>query len=475
MVVSVFDLFSIGVGPSSSHTVGPMRAAADFVADLAADGLLGRVGSVGVDLYGSLSSTGKGHGTFTAVLLGLEGHQPDQVMPETIDDRCQALESGAPLRLADATDGVEQPVELDFHEEDIVQRPLTLLPYHPNGMWFRAFDDDGAVLAESTAYSCGGGFVVVDPPEGADPLAEVEELDVPYPYRSADELMALCNEHGLTVAELAMANECAHRSRDEVLEGLAEIAAVMEESKNSNLRRTGCLPGGLTVRRRAPDWYNRLKAMDTTFDPQYWVEWVNLVALTVNEENASGGRIVTAPTNGAAGIVPAVMFYATHYTSAARGHDARPRAEIVADYLLAAGAVGSLIKEQASISGAEVGCQGEVGSASSMAAAGLAQVMGGMAEQVENAAEIAMEHHLGLTCDPVGGLVQVPCIERNAIAAVTAVNAARMAMFEDGPTHVSLDQVVQTMRATGADMSEKYKETARGGLAVSVGVNVVEC
>ncbi|MDO5618874.1 L-serine ammonia-lyase [Kocuria sp.] len=475
MVVSVFDLFSIGVGPSSSHTVGPMRAAADFVADLVADGQLAQVSSVGVDLYGSLASTGQGHGTFTAVLLGLEGHRPEEVSPETIDERRAALESGAPLLLGGAVENSPGPVELDFHESDIVQRPLTLLPYHPNGMLFRAFDGDGQLLAERTAYSCGGGFVVVDPPDGADPMADDDNVELPYPYRTADQLMALCAEHGLTVAELAMANECARRSRQEVLDGLAQIAAVMEESKNSNLRRTGCLPGGLAVRRRAPDWYARLKAMDTTFDPQYWVEWVNLVALTVNEENASGGRIVTAPTNGAAGIVPAVMFYATHYTAAARGHDARPRAEIVADYLLAAGAVGALIKEQASISGAEVGCQGEVGSASSMAAAGLAQVMGGTAEQVENAAEIAMEHHLGLTCDPVGGLVQVPCIERNAIAAVTAVNAARMALFEDGPTHVSLDQVVQTMRATGADMSEKYKETARGGLAVSVGVNVVEC
>ncbi|NKE10137.1 MULTISPECIES: L-serine ammonia-lyase [Kocuria] len=475
MVVSVFDLFSIGVGPSSSHTVGPMRAAADFVADLVADGQLESVSSVGVDLYGSLSSTGKGHGTFTAVLLGLEGHRPEQVAPETIDQRREALESGQPLQFAGALDGVVAPVELDFHERDIVQRPLTLLPYHPNGMWFRAFDADGQVLAERTAYSCGGGFVVVDPPEGTDPMADDDDVQVPYPYRTADELMALCDEHGLSVAELALANECARRPEAEVRAGLAKIADVMEESKNSNLRRTGCLPGGLAVRRRAPDWYARLKAIDSTFDSQYWVEWVNLVALTVNEENASGGRIVTAPTNGAAGIVPAVMFYATHYTPAARGHDARPREEIVADYLLAAGAVGALIKEQASISGAEVGCQGEVGSASSMAAAGLAQVMGGSAQQVENAAEIAMEHHLGLTCDPVGGLVQVPCIERNAIAAVTAVNAARMALFEDGPTHVSLDKVVQTMRDTGADMSENYKETARGGLAVSVGVNVVEC
>lgn len=475
MVVSVFDLFSIGVGPSSSHTVGPMRAAADFVTDLVADGLLESVKSVGVDLYGSLSSTGKGHGTFTAVLLGLEGHRPEQVAPETIDERREALEAGQPLLFAGALDGVTEPVELDFHEGDILQRPLTLLPYHPNGMWFRAFDANGDLLAERTAYSCGGGFVVVDPPEGTDPMAEDDDVDLPYPYRTADELMALCDRHGLSVAQLALANECARRPESEVRAGLAEIADVMEESKNSNLRRTGALPGGLAVRRRAPEWYARLKAIDTTFDSQYWVEWVNLVALTVNEENASGGRIVTAPTNGAAGIVPAVMFYATHYTAAARGHDARPRAEIVADYLLAAGAVGALIKEQASISGAEVGCQGEVGSASSMAAAGLAQVMGGTAQQVENAAEIAMEHHLGLTCDPVGGLVQVPCIERNAIAAVTAVNAARMALFEDGPTHVSLDQVVQTMRATGADMSEKYKETARGGLAVSVGVNVVEC
>ena len=273
-----------------------------------------------------------------------------------------------------------------------------------------------------------------------------------------------------------MANEAARRPEEEVRAGVLKIAQVMEDSKNSNLEREGPLPGGLKVRRRAPEWHARLKAIDTDFDPQHWVEWVNLVALTVNEENASGGRIVTAPTNGAAGIVPAVMFYATHYTPAARGPEKRSREDITVDYLLAAAAVGSLIKEQASISGAEVGCQGEVGSASSMAAAGLAQVMGGTPVQVEKAAEIAMEHHLGLTCDPIAGLVQVPCIERNAIAAATAVNAARMALFEESePGFVSLDQVVETMRSTGADMSEKYKETARGGLAVNVGVNVVEC
>ncbi|MFB6575446.1 L-serine ammonia-lyase [Kocuria palustris] len=476
MTVSIFDLFSIGVGPSSSHTVGPMRAAADFVADLVGEGLLPRLDRIAADLYGSLSSTGRGHGTFDAVLIGLEGHQPDKVLPATMDSRKEALAAGHPLRVGDALDGVDEPVELDFHVEDIVQHPLTLLPYHPNGMTMAAYDADGNVLAERTAYSVGGGFVLVDPVEGEDPIPDEGDVAIPYPYSHAEGLLGHCLSHGISVAELAMANEAARRPEEEVRAGVLKIAQVMEDSKNSNLEREGPLPGGLKVRRRAPEWHARLKAIDTDFDPQHWVEWVNLVALTVNEENASGGRIVTAPTNGAAGIVPAVMFYATHYTPAARGPEKRSREDITVDYLLAAAAVGSLIKEQASISGAEVGCQGEVGSASSMAAAGLAQVMGGTPVQVEKAAEIAMEHHLGLTCDPIAGLVQVPCIERNAIAAATAVNAARMALFEESePGFVSLDQVVETMRSTGADMSEKYKETARGGLAVNVGVNVVEC
>lgn len=476
MTVSVFDLFSIGVGPSSSHTVGPMRAAADFIADLVEDGLLGRLDRLKVDLYGSLSSTGRGHGTFDAVLMGLEGHRPDKVLPATMDARKEALAAGQPLLVADAVEGADGPLEMDFHVEDIIQHPLTLLPYHPNGMTLMALDERGEVLAERTAYSVGGGFVVVDPVEGEDPLPDEGDIPIPYPYSNAEGLLAHCLTHDLTVAELAMANESARRPAEEVRAKLLEIAQVMEDSKNSNLERQGPLPGGLKVRRRAPEWHARLQAIDKDFDPQHWVEWVNLVALTVNEENASGGRIVTAPTNGAAGIVPAVMFYATHYTPAARGPEARSREDITVDYLLAASAVGSLIKEQASISGAEVGCQGEVGSASSMAAAGLAQVLGGTPVQVEKAAEIAMEHHLGLTCDPIAGLVQVPCIERNAIAAATAVNAARMALFEESsPGFVSLDQVVETMRATGADMSEKYKETARGGLAVNVGVNIVEC
>lgn len=476
MTVSVFDLFSIGVGPSSSHTVGPMRAAADFIGDLVEDGLLGRLVRLKADLYGSLSSTGRGHGTFDAVLMGLEGHQPDRVLPATMDARKEALAAGQPLRVADAVDGVDEPVELDFHVEDIIQHPLTLLPYHPNGMVLTAFDAEDEVLAERTAYSVGGGFVVVDPVEGEDPLPDEGDTPIPYPYGNAEGLLAHCLTHGISVAELAMANESARRPTEEVRAGLLKIAQVMEDSKNSNLQREGPLPGGLKVRRRAPEWHARLKEIDQDYDPQHWVEWINLVALTVNEENASGGRIVTAPTNGAAGIVPAVMFYATHYTPAARGPEQRSRDDITVEYLLAASAVGSLIKEQASISGAEVGCQGEVGSASSMAAAGLAQVMGGTPVQVEKAAEIAMEHHLGLTCDPIAGLVQVPCIERNAIAAATAVNAARMALFEESsPGFVSLDQVVETMRTTGADMSDKYKETARGGLAVNVGVNIVEC
>lgn len=476
MTVSIFDLFSIGVGPSSSHTVGPMRAAADFVADLVGEGLLPRLDRIAVDLYGSLSSTGRGHGTFDAVLIGLEGHQPDKVLPATMDSRKEALAAGHPLRVGDALDGVDEPVELDFHVEDIVQHPLTLLPYHPNGMTMAAYDADGNVLAERTAYSVGGGFVLVDPVEGEDPIPDEGDVAIPYPYSHAEGLLGHCLSHGISVAELAMANEAARRPEEEVRAGVLKIAQVMEDSKNSNLEREGPLPGGLKVRRRAPEWHARLKAIDTDFDPQHWVEWVNLVALTVNEENASGGRIVTAPTNGAAGIIPAVLHYLDRFVTGGGGADseaaeASPGDDAVVTFLLTAGAIGILFKRNASISGAEVGCQGEVGSACAMAAAGLCAVLGGTPEQVENAAEIGLEHNLGLTCDPVGGLVQVPCIERNAIASVKAINAARLAMHGDGSHRVSLDQAIETMRQTGVDMKSKYKETSRGGLAV----NVVEC
>lgn len=466
MTVSIFDLLTIGVGPSSSHTVGPMEAGAEFAAQLRARGVLDAVAGLRVDLYGSLSATGQGHGTFGAVLLGLDGHRPRTVSPETIDERLAQIADGAPLRL-----GGDGP-EIRFGIDDITQRPLTVLARHPNGMRFTALDADGEVLYERTSYSIGGGFLVHDDDAeddghvGPPSLGKPNEPVVPYPYSTGDELMERVRESGLSIAEIAMANESALRPAEEVIAGILEIWQVMEECKDSSLTREGVLPGGLGTRRRAPAWHKRLTELDPYRSDGFWIEWVNLVALAINEENATGGRVVTAPTNGAAGVIPAVLFYATHYTPRAR--TGLSREKIVVDFLLAAAAIGSLIKEQASISGAEVGCQGEVGSAAAMAAAGLAQVLDGTPQQVSQAAEIAMEHHLGMTCDPVGGLVQVPCIERNAIGAGQAVNSARMAVFEDTEGLVTLDMVVKTMKETGAEMSDKYKETARGGLALNV-------
>lgn len=476
MTISVFELFTVGLGPSSSHTVGPMNAGADFAELLRAEGLLERTRCIEVDLYGSLSATGRGHRTFDAVLLGLDGHRPDRVAPDMVERRLQEIADGSPLRL-----GGDGP-EIRLQVEDLGQHPLTFLERHSNGMRFRARDAQSALLRERYSYSIGGGFVVHDGDESAVTEAMQAEVEPPLPFDTGEQLLAHCRTRNLSVAEVVMANECALRDRQEVRDGLVRIWRVMEECKANSLTRTGVLPGGLRTRRRAPEWHARLQERDPQRDIEYWVEWTSLVALAVNEENASGGRIVTAPTNGAAGIIPAVIFYATHYPRRAletcgpgRWEDLgsaqrRAREDIVVEFLLAAGAICTVIKEQASISGAEVGCQGEVGSASAMAAAGLAQVLGGTPQQVVNAAEIAMEHHLGLTCDPIGGLVQVPCIERNAVAAQTAVTAARMAVFEDSPAMVSLDEVVRTMKATGADMSSKYKETAEGGLAVNVAV-----
>ncbi len=465
MSVGVFDLFSVGIGPSSSHTVGPMRAAAAFVQELIQGEFLGQVSAVKVDLYGSLAATGRGHGTMTAVLLGLEGREPELILPAEVESRLAAFAAGDPLLLGGT-------VALAYGEGDIILHPLTILPRHTNGMKLAVSDAAGTLLHEATYFSVGGGFIIR---EGAVEAA-VAELEhskelLPHPFRTAAELLKHCAATGTNFSEVMLANELVTRTEAEVRTGLLHIRDVMEDCKNASLARTGLLPGGLKVRRRAPDWYARLRAEDPDRDPKFWQEWVNLVALAVNEENASGGRVVTAPTNGAAGIIPAVMFYATHYTAGMAEATEEQIDDVVVRFLLAAAAVGVLYKEQASISGAEVGCQGEVGSASSMAAAGLAEVMGGTPEQVENAAEIAMEHNLGLTCDPIGGLVQIPCIERNAIAAAKAINAAKMALWGDGQHRVSLDEVIITMRETGRDMSSKYKETAMGGLAV----NVVEC
>lgn len=465
MAVGVFELFSVGIGPSSSHTVGPMRAGAVFARELREKGYLERVDSLRVDLYGSLAATGRGHGTFTAVLLGLEGFEPEEILPAQVEERLTSIAETGRMNLAGG-------LELPYSVEEMVLHPLTVLPRHTNGMTFKVLDADGSVVHEATFFSVGGGFIVR---EGEEDSAQ-QELDeskkeLPFPFRTAAELLGRCSSKGLGISDIMLVNEKASRSEEEIREGLLHIWSVMEGCVESSLKREGILPGGLKVRRRAPDWHERLLKEDKDRDPKYWQEWVNLIALAVNEENASGGRVVTAPTNGAAGIIPAVLYYALNYAPGMDKATQEDKDDVVVKFLLAAGAVGVLYKEQASISGAEVGCQGEVGSASSMAAAGLAEVMGGTPAQVENAAEIAMEHNLGLTCDPIGGLVQVPCIERNAIAAAKAINAAKMALWGDGTHRVSLDEVIVTMRETGRDMSSKYKETAMGGLAV----NVVEC
>ena len=473
MAVGVFDLFTVGIGPSSSHTVGPMRAGAAFAAELADAGVLASVAGLRVDLYGSLAATGRGHGTFPAVLLGLEGFAPEEILPEQMEERLAEIEASGKIQLGselEAAGGVG--VVLEYGIADMVLHPLTVLPRHTNGIRFAVSGADGEILREATFFSVGGGFIVRD---GEEETAAVEleasKQSLPYPFRTAVQLLEHCTANGLSISQVMLANELVSRSEEEIRAGLLHIRDVMDQCKDSAIARSGLLPGGLKVRRRAPQWHTRLREEDPNRDPRFWQEWVNLVALAVNEENASGGRVVTAPTNGAAGIIPAVLFYATHYGPGMDTATPEQKDDAVVRFLLAAGAIGVLYKEQASISGAEVGCQGEVGSASSMAAAGLAEILGGSPEQVENAAEIAMEHNLGLTCDPIGGLVQVPCIERNAIGAGKAVNAAKMALWGDGEHRVSLDEVIVTMRETGRDMSSKYKETAMGGLAV----NVVEC
>ncbi|WP_066518635.1 L-serine ammonia-lyase [Curtobacterium ammoniigenes] len=448
MPVSVFDLFTVGIGPSSSHTVGPMRAALAFVEQLVSR----RPTTISVDLYGSLASTGSGHGTLGAVAAGLMGARPETVDPDAMAADLATLERTGELHLA-------RGWCIPFRVGDIVQHPLTMLPRHPNGMRLRAYDG-AALIADETYYSIGGGFIARD---GEQAIPVQDAATVPYPFSSGAELVSAAHNAGGSISAVALANECAFRSEREVRDGLLSIAAVMRACVERGIRQGGELPGGLRVRRRAAAWFEQLAHDDPDRDPKLAMEWVNLTAMAVNEENAAGGRVVTAPTNGAAGIIPAVLAYAMQYVSRVLDRD-----DATVRFLLTAGAIGSIYKERASISGAEVGCQGEVGSASSMAAGGLAEVLGGTPEQVENAAEIAMEHNLGLTCDPVGGLVQIPCIERNAIAANTAINAARMALRGDGTHHVSLDQVVETMRQTGADMSSKYKETAMGGLAVNV-------
>jgi L-serine dehydratase len=460
MAVSVFDLFSIGIGPSSSHTVGPMRAAQMFAKRLEREDLLPTVRRVKAELYGSLGATGHGHGTPKAVLLGLEGHRPAEVDVRGVEaDLARIRESGR-LRLLATEHGEAYSVAFD-QDQDLVLHRRESLPYHPNGMRLAAFDDHGAQLEAKTYYSVGGGFVVDGDAAGADRIVP-DDTVLKYPFRTGAELLRLAETTGLPVSRLMLENEMAWRTESEVRAKLLEIWQVMRQCVAAGIAAEGVLPGGLKVRRRAPALAATLRAEDSR--ELHANEWVTLWAMAVNEENAAGGRVVTAPTNGAAGIIPAVLHYFMEFVPGADEDG-------VVRFLLAAGAVGMLFKENASISGAEVGCQGEVGSACSMAAAGLAEVLGGSPEQVENAAEIGMEHNLGLTCDPVGGLVQIPCIERNGMAAVKAVTAARMALRGDGRHHVSLDKVIKTMKETGRDMSVKYKETARGGLSV----NVIEC
>ena len=460
MTVSVFELFSVGVGPSSSHTVGPMRAAARFVGDLHTIGALAEVSEIRVDLYGSLAATGAGHGTMPAVLLGLEGFEPETIETDVMERRLEAMRASRRIQL-----GGQRAIPLA--EDEIALHPQTALPFHPNGMTITATSAGNVELHSQTYFSVGGGFVVTESEAAAPPAVQRSRLS----FGSAKELLELADHHRASIAELMLAFENQFRSVDEIRARLLHNRDVMEECEQRGITRDGLLPGPLQVRRRARDWYLKLDREDPDRSPAFAEDWVNLVALAVNEENASGGRIVTAPTNGAAGIIPAVLHYAAHYTSAGRAD----RDDTAIRFLLTAGAIGSLYKERASISGAEVGCQGEVGSAASMAAGGLAEILGGTPGQVENAAEIAMEHSLGLTCDPIGGLVQIPCIERNAISAGKAINAARMALRGDGTHRVSLDEVIETMRSTGRDMSSRYKETSTGGLAINVAVNFVEC
>ena len=459
MAISVFDLFKIGIGPSSSHTVGPMRAARMFADALHRDGLLDRVHAVRIELFGSLGATGKGHGSDKAVLLGLEGDAPDLIDPATIPDRMATIRARKALLLL----GTHR---IDFNEADhLVFHRRRSLPFHPNGMCFTASDDHGQPLCTRTYYSVGGGFVVNDTGTGAQRIKE-DDTPLPHPYKSGAELLQRCVTHRLSISALMLENEKTWRSEPAIREGLLNIWRVMQRCVERGCHEEGVLPGGMKVKRRAAQLYRMLSSAPEAGlrDPLTAMDWVNLYALAVNEENAAGGRVVTAPTNGAAGIIPAVLHYYARFVPSANDDG-------VVRFLLTAAAIGILYKENASISGAEVGCQGEVGVACSMAAGALAEVMGGTPQQVENAAEIGMEHNLGLTCDPVGGLVQVPCIERNAMGSIKAINASRMALRGDGTHFVSLDKVIKTMRETGADMMLKYKETSRGGLAV----NVIEC
>ncbi|MFI4956337.1 MAG: L-serine ammonia-lyase [Gammaproteobacteria bacterium] len=452
MMISIFELFSIGIGPSSSHTVGPMRAACAFAKALSERADFDKVARVTIQLFGSLALTGHGHGTNLAVVLGLEGDLPESIDPETVTLRFHVIGTESSLNLYG-----KKKIRFDVMR-DLVWHMQDVLPYHSNGMRFTAFDADGNVLSESTQYSIGGGFVVTD--ETLSGVNAGPSRDCPYPFQSAKQLLLLCEQHKITIAQLMMANETAWEDAATVRQKILNIWRVMDESIERGIRRpAGILPGGLKVRLRAPGLYTQLIERQAKGEVKE-MDWLSLFAIAVNEENAAGKRIVTAPTNGAAGIIPCVMkYYLMFYPP--QNDDA------IIDYLLTCAAIGILYKKNASISAAEMGCQGEVGVACSMAAAGLAAIMGGTINQVESAAEMGMEHHLGLTCDPIAGLVQIPCIERNAMGAVQAVNGARLALLGDGEHFVSLDWVIRAMYETGLSMSTHFKETSLGGLAVS--------
>ncbi|MCX7033353.1 MAG: L-serine ammonia-lyase [Arenimonas sp.] len=460
MAVSVFDLFKIGIGPSSSHTVGPMRAAARFASHwLEESGALARTARVRAEVFGSLALTGRGHGTDKALLMGLEGHWPNEIDPDVIPAALERIRKEKKLLLLG-----RHLISFD-EKQDLIMNKRQKLPFHTNGMRFTAYDAAGEQLATRDYYSVGGGFVV-NADEAAEDRIVADTTELPHPFNSGNELLRRCHDHQLSMAGVMLANELTWRTEDQVYSGLRELWQAMQDCTARGIREKGTLPGGLHVTRRAPALHAELSSKPEAGmrDPLTVLDWVNLYALAVNEENAAGGRVVTAPTNGAAGIIPAVLHYYDRFIPGANEKG-------VFEFLLTAAAIGILYKENASISGAEVGCQGEVGVACSMAAAGLTAALGGTPGQVENAAEIGMEHNLGLTCDPIGGLVQIPCIERNAMGAVKAINASRMALRGDGKHKVSLDKVIRTMRDTGRDMQDKYKETSRGGLAV----NVIEC
>lgn len=467
-MISIFDLYKIGIGPSSSHTVGPMKAARLFLKKLMGQQQLEEVTRIKCELFGSLGATGKGHGSDIAVMLGLMGETPEQVHTDLVDSYIATIRENKKIHL-------NQKHVIQFHEkDDLILHKKKALPYHPNAMTFYAYKDND-LLMETTYYSVGGGFVLNDDEAKRkdEPLVEAN-VSVPYPFDNGNELLAHCQATGKRICEIVLENEKTYHDEKIIFEKLEHIWQVMQESVAAGCKKTGTLPGGMKVKRRAHDLHQQLLAEKDSKKEMialYEMDWVNLYALAVNEENASGGRVVTAPTNGAAGVIPATLHYYYHFGITYQKKE-------IYNFMLTAAAIGIIIKQNASISGAEVGCQGEVGSACAMAAAGLTEAFHGSPAQCTNAAEIGIEHNLGLTCDPVGGLVQVPCIERNAMAAVKAINASRIARRGDGTHFVSLDKAIKTMKDTGKDMMDKYKETSRGGLAVNVmevPVNFIDC